>query len=145
MCERDFLLGCPGAFTGGGVTVPDPSSIPAPRGASLPASFGVPGGPHSEPGSELHPQKGDPFLYASGFDPSPEMLVLPKLSEVPCWNPSAQPARGPREEGGGLHCLLFPPQTGPSLRLGSGLDAVEISLGKSHKPIRNLTSFAFSD
>lgn len=103
------------------------------------------GGPHSEPGSELHPQKGDPFLYASGFDPSPEMLVLPKLSEVPCWNPSAQPARGPREEGGGLHCLLFPPQTGPSLRLGSGLDAVEISLGKSHKPIRNLTSFAFSD
>lgn len=48
-------------------------------------------------------------------DLSPPVIVFPQLSEVPYWNSSVQPANGPREEGGGSHCLPFTPQTSPSL------------------------------
>lgn len=86
-------------------------------------------------------------MCVSRFSFSPRVL-FPKLSEGPYWNSSAQAARGLREGGGNYQLLSFHSTDWPQPPKGSGsssLDPVEISLGKSHKPVRNLTSFAFSD
>ena len=92
------------------------------------------------------PAKRWPFPGCILHDPSPWMIMFPKLSEVLYWNSaSSWPALPEKTEAACTACFHSTDKPQPPKGTGSRPDAVEISLGKSHKPVRNLTSFAFSD
>lgn len=78
------------------------------------------------------------ILGGLGWSQSQDCLV--ELS----YSSSNSGLQGVKQE---LDSCLFHPSNKPQPLEGAGdiQDAVEISLGKSRKPVRNLTSFAFSD
>lgn len=174
LCERNFLPGYPEALTGVESLVPEAGRAPPGSfslwGFTVRASF-LPGlgfkvlilRQGREAGHEHYPKKGivcvcvcvlvhtcihtrahtyvHMWVWLQSWDDIPKALESPLL-EFKC--PASQRSKGRRREPAlcSFHSTDKPqPQKGA----GSCWDAVEISLGKSHKPVRNLTSFAFSD